>query len=210
MPASLQVKLLRVLEDGCVTPVGASSAVKVDMRIIAATNADLDARIADGSFRQDLYFRLARYTVATPPLRSHLQDVPLLAFHFLRVFAAEMGLKEPALSSEAVEVLKDYDFPGNVREFKNIIERALIESGGGIIQPQHLRSLRRPALSPGASTSPARLESVSSLPLNLAQAEGALIQRALKETNGNIADAARLLGIHRTRIYRKLAQENTT
>lgn len=210
MPASLQVKLLRVLEDGCVTPVGASSSVKVDVRIIAATNADLDARIANGSFRQDLYFRLARYTVATPPLRSRLQDVPLLAGHFLRVFAAEMGLKKPALSSEAIEVLKSYDFPGNVREFKNIIERALIESAGGAIQPRHLLSLRRSSPSSEPSMPPGKLEAVSSLPLNLAQAEEVLIQRALKETNGNIADAARLLGIHRTRIYRKLAQEHAT
>ncbi len=207
MPALLQVKLLRVLEDGCVTPIGASSAVKVDIRIIAATNADLDARIADGSFRQDLYFRLARYTIATPPLRSRLEDVPLLASHFLRVFAAEMGLKEPALSSAAVEVLKAYDFPGNVREFKNIIERALIESGGGMILPEHLHSLRRSSPSAPVSVSSPKPEMVSSLPLNLAQAEDLLIQRALKETNGNIADAARLLGIHRTRIYRKLTQE---
>lgn len=208
MPASLQVKLLRVLEDGCVTPVGAPTAVKVDVRIIAATNADLDARITNGSFRSDLYFRLARYTIATPPLRSRLQDVPLLASHFLRLFAAEMGLKEPSLSPEVVEVLQGYEFPGNVREFKNIIERALIESGGGMIQRQHLVSLRRYEPSANAVTSPSVQESIPSLPLNLAQAEEVLIQRALKETNGNIADAARLLGIHRTRIYRKLAQEH--
>ncbi len=121
-----------------------------------------------------------------------------------------MGLKEPALSSEVVEVLKSYDFPGNVREFKNIIERALIESGGGIIQPQHLPSRGRPTLSSGATTSAAKPDCIPALPLNLAQAEELLIQRALKETNGNIADAARLLGIHRTRIYRKLAQEHAT
>jgi DNA-binding NtrC family response regulator len=204
----LQVKLLRVLEDGCVTPVGGSTPVKVDVRIIAATNADLDTRIAAGSFRQDLYFRLARYTLATPPLRARLEDVPLLASHFLSLFSAEMGLKETILSAESVEVLKSYDFPGNVREFKNIIERALIESGGKVIHPEHLLSLRRSSGLPVAVVSDSGPESLSSLPLNLAHAEELLIQRALKQTNGNIADAARLLGIHRTRIYRKLAQEN--
>ena len=207
MPPALQVKLLRILEDGRVTPVGASSSAHVDVRIIAATNADLDARIAAGSFRQDLYFRLARYTFSTPPLRTRLQDVPLLAAHFLRLFAAEMGLKESSLSPEAVVALKNYDFPGNVREFKNIIERALIESGGGIIQPEHLRLPGRQLLSPLPANTSARLELASALPLNLADAEDLLIQRALKETNGNIAEAARLLGIHRTRIYRKIAQE---
>src|SRR5262249_55403123 len=91
MPASLQVKLLRVLEDGRVTPVGGSEARKVDVRVIAATNADIEARIAAGTFRQDLYFRLARYTIATPPLRERIEDVPTLAEHFLRGFAAEMS-----------------------------------------------------------------------------------------------------------------------
>jgi DNA-binding NtrC family response regulator len=103
--------------------------------------------------------------------------------------------------------LKGYDFPGNVREFKNIIERALIESGGGVIEPAHLRLPGRAPISPLPGNSIARTEVSSSLPLNLAEAEDILIQRALKETNGNIAEAARLLGIHRTRIYRKLAQE---
>jgi DNA-binding NtrC family response regulator len=210
MPPALQVKLLRVLEDGRVTPVGASSSAHADVRIIAATNADLDARIAAGSFRQDLYFRLARYIVTTPPLRARLQDVPLLASHFLHLFAAEMGLKESSLSTEAITALKNYNFPGNVREFKNIIEGALIQSGGGRIQPGHLRLPGGAPLSPLPGSFHARAELTSSLPLNLAEAEDLLIQRALKESNGNIAEAARLLGIHRTRIYRKLAQEPAT
>ncbi len=208
MPTSLQVKLLRVLEDGCVTPVGASSSLKVDVRIIAATNADLDRRIAGGSFRQDLYFRLARYTVATPRLRDRVQDVPLLASHFLQRFAAEMGIKAPSVSEEAIRALEAYEFPGNVREFKNIMERALIESGGSMILPEHLRLLHGSCPTPVPSNPGAKTELAASLPLNLAEAEEILIQRALKETNGNIADAARLLGVHRTRIYRKLAQED--
>lgn len=207
MPLGLQVKLLRVLEDGCVMPVGASVPRQVDVRVIAATNADLDARIAAGTFRSDLYFRLARYTVATPPLRERLEDVPLLAAHYLKVFAAEMGQQPPGLSREVTAALKAYSYPGNIRELKNIIERALIQSGGETILPEHLQ-LQRTSTAPLALINPAPKKNfAAALPLNLAEAEDVLIQRALDETGGNIAEAARLLGVHRTRIYRKLAQE---
>jgi DNA-binding NtrC family response regulator len=123
------------------------------------------------------------------------------------MFAAEMGLKAPPLTHDALAVLKAYSFPGNVRELRNIIERALIESDGTAILPSHLHLLRRagPAASPESKS--VRTDFVASLPLNLAETEDLLIQRALQETGGNIADAARLLGVHRTRIYRKLAQE---
>jgi DNA-binding NtrC family response regulator len=209
MPLSLQVKLLRVLEDGCVTPVGAAEPRRVDVRVIAATNADLAERIAAGTFRQDLYFRLARYTVTTPPLRERREDLPLLVAHFLNTFAAEMGRQPPAFSGGALAVLQQYHFPGNVRELKNIIERALIDSDGGTIEPRHLQLLARAAPAPMAGGSPVRdrEQLAAELPLNLAAAEDLLIQRALQQTEGNIADAARLLGVHRTRIYRKLAQE---
>ncbi len=210
MPVSLQVKLLRVLEDGCVTRVGSAEPIKVDVRVIAATNADLAGRIAAGSFRQDLYFRLARYPVATPPLRERLADVPLLVTHFLQMFAVEMGIKPaPPISREALAVLQRYAFPGNVRELKNIIERALIDSGTKTIETQHLHLL--PEAATATAVAPvrqsAKAEFVASLPVNLAEAEDILIQRALQETDGNIANAARMLGVHRTRIYRKLAQE---
>jgi DNA-binding NtrC family response regulator len=207
MPVSLQVKLLRVLEDGAITPVGASESRKADVRVIAATNANLDAKIAAGSFRQDLYFRLARYTVATPPLRAHLEDVPALANHFLRSFAAEMGFKPPSLQPAALAMLQAYDFPGNVRELKNIIERGLIESGGGNITPAHLGPLR-PGPAAAVAAAPVKAAFAAALPINLAEAEDLLIQRALEESDGNIANAARLLGVHRTRIYRKLARED--
>ena len=209
MPLGLQVKLLRVLEDGCVMPVGASEPRQVDVRVIAATNADLDARITAGTFRADLYFRLARYTVATPPLRERLEDVPLLAAHYLKVFAAEMGQQPPGLSREVTSALKAYTYPGNIRELKNIIERALIQSGGETILPEHLHLPKSGAAQPVAIHQSAKKEVAATLPLNLAEAEDVLIQRALDETGGNIAEAARLLGVHRTRIYRKLAQEET-
>ncbi|MDB6033615.1 MAG: hypothetical protein JWM16_3953 [Verrucomicrobiales bacterium] len=207
MPTTLQVKLLRVLEDGFVTPIGASEAKKVDVRIIAATNADLAARIEDGRFRQDLYFRLARYQVETTPLRERPEDVELLALHFLRMFSAEMAMKAPVVSADALSILKSYHYPGNVRELRNIVEGALIESNGSVILPAHLHLLRQRMDAPPASKRNGKTQLAANLPLNLAEAEDILIQRALQETGGNIADAARMLGIHRTRIYRKLAQE---
>ncbi len=218
MPPALQAKLLRVLEDGCVTPIGGTQARKVDVRVIAATNANLDSRIAGGNFRQDLYFRLARYTVETPALRERRDDIPLLARHFLQMFSAEMGFRAPPLPSDVAQKLQQYDFPGNVRELKNIIERALIESAGETIQLRHLRlraampissvvSSPTTALDERERTSSHKSQNPAPLPLNLAEAEEILIQRALQETRGNIAEAARLLGVHRTRIYRKLAQD---
>jgi DNA-binding NtrC family response regulator len=207
MPAQLQAKLLRVLEDGMITPIGASQAKKVDVRIIAATNADLDAQIASGAFRQDLYFRLARYLVQTPPLRERREDIPLLAGHFVKILSTEMGIITPALRPDALAALKSYNFPGNVREMKNLIERALIECGGEPISAAHLH-LRKTSASPAPKPAPASEAALpADIPLNLEQAEDALIQRALAQTNGNVTEAARLLGINRTRIYRRLAHE---
>jgi len=205
MPLMLQAKLLRVLEDGIVTAVGSSVEKTVDVRILAATNVDLHAKIAAGLFRQDLYFRLARFTVLTPPLRERTEDVSLLATHFLNLFATEMGMKPPELSATALVSLESYHFPGNVRELKNIMERSLIESGGREIQPAHLH-LIPPGGGARGVVKQDKTAAARDLPLNLEEAENLLIQRALAQTNGNIAEAARLLGIHRTRIYRKMAQ----
>jgi DNA-binding NtrC family response regulator len=234
MPMALQAKLLRVLEEGFVTPVGATQPRRVDARIIAATNADLESRIAAGTFRQDLYFRIARFTMATPPLRDRREDIRQLAQHFLGLFAAEFGIRAPSLLPESLAALQAHDYPGNVRELRNLIERALIRSGGQPIEPGHLGLiapvLLMPAVSalsilpeappsgvvatvkaqpsPDETTKDERSAFVQTLPLNLAEAEELLIQRALHETHGNIADAARRLGVHRSRIYRKLAQES--
>lgn len=140
MPPGLQVKLLRVIEDGYIVPVGGTPEKHVDVRILAATNADLQAKISEGAFREDLYFRLARFTVTVPPLRERKEDIPLLTEHFLSMFATEMGIEHPALSPEAKEELDAYHFPGNVRELKNIIEHALLLlNSDSVIKPVHLR-----------------------------------------------------------------------
>jgi len=138
MPFELQTKLLRVLEDGSFTPVGGTTEKQVDVRVLAATNADLQKKREQGTFRNDLYFRLARFPVEVPPLRERREDIPLLTSHFLKMFATEMGKDEPALSREAMSALQAYHFPGNVRELKSIIEHALILSRGGLIKPEHL------------------------------------------------------------------------
>jgi len=202
MPLTLQAKLLRVLEDGVITPVGGTSRKQVNVRVLSATNADFQAKIAEGAFRQDLYYRLAQFTVVVPPLRERREDVPLLAEHFLNLFANDIGVARPALTPAALEALAAYNFPGNVRELKNIIVRALIESDGGQILPDHLLLAPMTRLPiPAAPTTPLQQ---GDLPLNLAQAEIHLIQRAIDHANGNITQAAALLGVDRKTIYRKL------
>ena len=195
MPPAIQPKLLRVLEDGLIRPLGARQDRHVDVRILAATNAPRSA------FREDLYFRLARYTVEVPPLRERRDDIPLLAGHFLKLFAVEMGIAPPAFSAAAVEHLSGYDFPGNVRELKNIVERALIESGGGEIGAAHLRLGGQEF---NAAVPVEAGVTIDELPLNFAEAEAMLIERAITRAGGNISKAARLLGIDRNKIYRKL------
>ena len=206
MPLELQGKLLRVLEDGEVWRIGGEEGRRVDVRVLAATNVDLQRRIQDSSFRQDLYFRLARFTVTAPSLRERREDIPLLARHFVHLFAAEMGREAPALSAGVLEKLAIYDFPGNVRELKNIIERALIESDGAAIQPRHLHFLPQAGTDATADSSESAAV-VDDIPLNLDEAEQWLIKRAIARTGGNISEAARLLGTNRNRIYRALAQE---
>ena len=136
-----------------------------------------------------------------PPLRDRVEDIPILASHFLNLFAGEMGLATPVLSDAALEALMGYHFPGNVRELKHIIEGAIIESGGLEIHPKHLHFVQR--------TAPAEAAPSFEIPLNLEQAEIFLIKRALERTDGNVSEAAKLLGTNRMRIYRKLSAEDS-
>jgi DNA-binding NtrC family response regulator len=208
MPLPLQGKLLRALEDGEILPVGSMKPLVVDVRVIAATNADMSTRILDGGFRQDLFFRLARYVVDMPPLRERLDDLPLLVGHFLRFFSNEMGMSPPAVAPEALTLLESYLFPGNVRELKNIIERALIESGGGPIQRRHIHLLDiAPKRQPSIPVPASGISNSDTIPLNLDAAEQILIQRALNQAGGNVAEAARLLGVNRSRIYRRFPNQ---
>jgi DNA-binding NtrC family response regulator len=200
-PLEMQAKLLRILEDGIVTPVGATHGRRTDVRILAAANVDLQTKIAERTFRQDLYFRLVRFTIVATPLREHKEDIPLLVEHFLNLFAAEMGKREPAISAEALAALEKYAFPGNVRELKNIIERALIESGGAPIQPRHLH-FAHIDVSPITSNTEANSDSVYDIPLKKARDafEKRYLIRAL-QGRPNLTEAAQQIGVHRTTLY---------
>jgi DNA-binding NtrC family response regulator len=211
MPLALQAKLLRVLEDGEVTPLGAIRPVSVRVRIIAATHVDLPRKIADGHFRQDLYFRLMHFNLTLAPLRARRDDIPALAVHFIHRFATEMNRHSPALHAGALERLLAYSYPGNIRELKNTIERAIIHTEGDQILARHIHFLPAGESKPAAALSLAPEPALESLPYNLAEAEEILIARAVQAAGGNISAAARLLGVNRVWIYRraKLAEART-
>ena len=202
MSAEIQAKLLRALEDGRIFPVGAKEEKAVQVRTIAATNADLQTRLASGAFRQDLYYRLARFTLQVPPLRQRRADIPLLVQHFLELLAAEMAIAAPLLSGEALEVLATYDFPGNVRELKNLIERALLESHGDEIRPAHLHFAHPTSTALGEEAPGGRFP--ADLAPTFEAAERWVVERVQEQTQGNVTETARQLGVSRNRIYRIL------
>ena len=204
MPIETQVKLLRALDDSAITPIGATESKKVDIRVIAATNTDLKAKVEAGLFRLDLYFRLAGMLIEISPLRERKVDIPLLAEYMLSALAVEMEVPTPELTPKAVEALEGYAFPGNVRELRNIIEHALIVSEGTVIQREHLRFLF-PHVDV-FSFSRTGISTASPLPDPV---EGMLdeqerIGRALVANRGNIAKTARQLGLSRQALYRRL------
>jgi DNA-binding NtrC family response regulator len=190
-PPSLQVKLLRALETREVRPVGSTQAQRVDVRMIAATHADLPAAIRAGSFREDLYYRLNVIPIELPPLAGRRDDIPLLAQHFLEQASARQRRAARAIAPEALQCLLDHAWPGNVRELENAIERAVALAEGDTIRPEHLPPLVQGAVPPPAAGTLAGL---------IAHA----MQRALAETGGNRRAAARLLGIPERTFYRKL------
>ncbi|MDQ3341679.1 MAG: sigma-54 dependent transcriptional regulator [Myxococcota bacterium] len=189
---NLQVKLLRVLQERKVKPVGGNEELDVDVRVIAATNRDLEAEVARGAFRADLYYRLNVIEVWLPPLRHRREDIPLLAEHFLRRFAAEHN-RPLELSSEAIRKLESYDFPGNVRELENMLERAVALSSGPIIGVDDL---------PNVKTTPRAVEVTVEFPSEgvdldrlVSDFERGWVVRALEQTGGIRKRAATLLGI---------------
>ncbi len=198
MSPATQVKLLRVLQEREVIPVGATEAVPVDVRIVAATNRDLEEEIRRGGFRSDLYYRLNVITVHLPPLRDRGEDVPLLASFFLERFAGGRGKETPRLSQEAIDALASYDWPGNVRELENALERAAVLTADGEIQVSAL---------PTRITERAPQPLVSAaLPPNptLEIVERAYIHWVLHSESGNKTRAAEVLGIDPSTLYRKL------
>ncbi|HEY6078696.1 MAG TPA: sigma-54 dependent transcriptional regulator [Polyangiaceae bacterium] len=195
LPLSLQVKLLRVLQERSVRPVGATQEVPVDVRVLAATNRDVEADVAGGKFRQDLYYRLNVIRLTLPALRERKEDVPLLAERFIQRFAAEMGKEVVGFTPDGLRVLTAYAFPGNVRELENVIERAVALSGSRVIGLGDLPE----SISGHASAPAPNLLSLPAAGLNLddvlGEAERRLLLEALERSGGVRKRAAELLGI---------------
>lgn len=206
LPLPLQTKLLHVIEERAVRALGSEQLRKVDVRIVTATNRDLATMVAEGRFREDLYFRLSVFHIAMPPLRLCLADLPgLVQFLLERQHAATDGAQALTLDPEAQEVLAGYEWPGNVRQLENVLQRAAILADGGRITVSDLPpELTRPGpAKEGASVSPPR---GGSLRENVRRFELALIQRAIEEAGGDRKVAAQRLGIGLSSLYRKLEE----
>ncbi len=195
MPLALQAKLLRVLQEREVHPLGASAPVPVDARVIASTNREIEALCAEGRFRQDLYYRLNVITVRVPPLRERPDDLAPLVAHFLARHGRRLGRPEATVSLEAMELFRRHSWPGNVRELENAIERALVLGRGPVIRIEDLPDDLRRSLRDAPSPHHVRL---------LADIEREQILKALESVHGNKAAAARLLGLDRKTLDRKL------
>ncbi len=188
-PMTIQMKLLRLLEEKEIVPLGSTKPLKVDVRLIAATNKDLTDEVSAGRFREDLYYRLNVIPILLPPLRKRSEDIPALAHHFLEAICVHERLGEKKFSKNTLEKLKTYRWPGNVRELKHTVERAAILSSSYYIKPEHL-GLEAEILSHG-----------------LGHIQDQEIKRVLKECGGNVTRAAEILGVGRATLYRKLKKQ---
>jgi PAS domain S-box-containing protein len=197
MSPALQVKLLRVLQDGEYEPLGGTSSVRVDVRVVAATNKDLIALVQSRQFRDDLYYRLNVVKIDLPPLSHRREDIPLLVEHFVEKFKLKTGKNLSGVSHEVMSFLMRYDFPGNVRELENIIEHAFVMCKGEIIELRHLP----PELVEYAKETVVEAKEVNK-PLQTAEAE--VIRKALERNEGNRLRTAQELGIDRSTLWRKI------
>lgn len=199
MSLKTQAKVLRALEEQRFEPVGAHDSIRVDVRIVAATNKNLEDEIARGNFREDLFYRLNVIPFYVPPLRDRIEDVPLLADHFLSEFTTSYGRKPKELTAEAYRVLQEYSWPGNVRELKNLMERIVI------MNPQVRVDARHIPLHPGRRQVFERtVDRFGSLQEVREAAEREYILKKLEETQGNVTRTAELLGLERSNLYRKM------
>ncbi len=209
MSPSLQVKLLRVLQERKFERVGGVKTISVDIRVVAATNIDLEEAVKEGRFREDLFYRLNVIPIKMPPLRERRSDIPLLANHFLKQYSKDKGRKVESISQEAMEVLMNYDWPGNVRELENIIERVVILSNGKVIKKEDLPlPIVEKAGANISVTSPTKVFEFPEEGLSLSQAvselEKSLILKALERTGGVKNRAAKLLKMNRTTLIEKM------
>ncbi len=208
IPASLQVKLLRVLQQKIYEPLGSNEPVKADVRIITATNRDLQALVKEDAFREDLFYRLNVVKILLPPLRDRMEDIPLLIEHFTSRFSAQQGKDIVGISDEALAILMHYDFPGNIRELENIIEYAFILCPGGFIQPEHLPE-------PFAPSSDKDIKATTMIPmsgvsLTLEKIEEAAIAASLTKNKWKKMATCRDLGISKDTLRRKITKYKLT
>ena len=192
---TMQVKLLRVLQEGIIEPLGSEKSVKVDVRILSATNKNIRKQISSGEFREDLFYRLCVVPLHAPPLRERKKDIPLLAEHILNKVIMELGKNQITISPSALDVMTRYDWPGNIREMQNVIQHALILSKTSVIEPEHIL----PALNYNNSV----LQKTSRKPRRR-KIDVESVRKALLKSNNNKVDAAQLLGVSRSTLYRFL------
>ena len=219
MPISIQAKILRLLQERCIERLGGDETIPVDVRIIAATNRDLKAAIAQGLFREDLYFRLKVVTIELPPLRDRLEDIHPLTAHYLERFSHELKIDNPGIREEALDLLKTYEWPGNVRELANLIHKALIFNRGNPLSVSDLSQIIRKQETPGEISQGSNQEetirqwvhSCLSHPSKDHSFEffsdticAMAVEEALKISNGNRSQAARLLDISRPTLHAKI------
>jgi len=199
MPPVTQVKLLRVLQEGEFERVGGTQTLKVDVRIIAATNRNLEDEVSEGRFRKDLFYRLNVIHMVIPPLRDRVEDIPLLALHFLDKFCLENDRPFMGFSPEAMRALKSYAWPGNVRELQNVVERAVALCASNMVEVEDLPDeIRR--------HSPADDQIVLPVGSSMEEIERQAIVQTLKKTGGDKELTARLLGIGLATLYRRLKE----
>ena len=200
MQLVLQAKLLRVLQERRIQRVGGTANIPIDIRVLTATNQNLEAAVEAGTFRKDLFYRIAAFPVVVPPLRDRREDIPLLANHFLNKYAENTQKPINAISADTLRLLMQYDFPGNVRELENIIERAVLLETTELLQPNNLPSQILSMISSQPASPPP--DSTEILPLE--EVERQTLAHALETMDNNVTKAAQALKIDRSTLYRKL------
>jgi DNA-binding NtrC family response regulator len=210
MPAAMQAKLLRVLEEGEVERIGADKPIMVDVRVIVATHRNLEQLVEAGTFRRDLYHRVVVFPVELPPLRQRREDLAALVEHFARQVSAQNGWKPVPFSAAAIEALKEYPWPGNIRELRNVVERLLLLADGEIDREAvtlALPALRQPEASPASHAgagSPA--DCTGPLAQRVQDFERATVLSELERNHRNVTQTARALGLERSHLYKKCQQ----
>ncbi len=201
MNIATQAKVLRLIETGEATPLGSNKQLSIDVRILASTNKDIEEEVKQGNFREDLFFRLNVFPITVPPLRERKKDIPLLIDHFLRRLISQSGIGQKDFSKKAADAMRDYDWPGNIRELRNVVERLLILKEGELIDTEDVETLLR---------GKGKQKEVSLLQQPLKEAkksfEKLYIEEKLRENDGNVSETAKELGIERTNLHRKMRE----